>query len=226
MDIVHMHFEVVVPCKLLMAKLAFCQGTIGVMSHLVSDQHFLQTKSQVTNITLERLFPGVRSRVLVQAPLLAEGFAALGALVWLLPGVSPDVHFQSIIFAEPLFAVGTLVGTLTCVAADVDSQRPAAGEFLATIGADFLLFSCMRLLMTSEHRRRHEGLVAQLTPVFLVSLMDHLDMNIQGVLPFKGGITMVTLKGPFTVVYEQVSLQRKRGPEQSLTLLTLEGPLF
>ena len=45
-----MHFEVVVPCKLLMAKLAFCQWTIGVMSHLVSDQHLLQAKSQVTNL--------------------------------------------------------------------------------------------------------------------------------------------------------------------------------
>lgn len=50
MDIVHMHFEVVIPCKLLMAKLAFSQRTIGIMSHLVSDQHFLQAKSQVTNL--------------------------------------------------------------------------------------------------------------------------------------------------------------------------------
>ena len=50
MDIVHVHFEVVIPCKLLMAKLAFCQRTIGIMSHLVSDQHFLQAKSQVTNL--------------------------------------------------------------------------------------------------------------------------------------------------------------------------------
>ena len=50
MDIVHVHFEVVIPCKLLMAKLAFCQWTIGIMSHLVSDQHFLQAKSQVTNL--------------------------------------------------------------------------------------------------------------------------------------------------------------------------------
>lgn len=50
MDIVHVHFEVVIPCKLFMAKLAFCQWTIGIMSHLVSDQHFLQAKSQVTNL--------------------------------------------------------------------------------------------------------------------------------------------------------------------------------
>lgn len=77
MDIVHVHFEVVIPCKLLMTKLAFCQGTIGIVSHLVSDQHFLQAKSQVTNITLKRLFSGVRPLVLIQASLLAEGFAAL-----------------------------------------------------------------------------------------------------------------------------------------------------
>lgn len=50
MDIVHVHFEVVIPCKLLMAKLAFCQWAIGIMSHLVSDQHFLQAEGQVTDL--------------------------------------------------------------------------------------------------------------------------------------------------------------------------------
>lgn len=77
MDIVHVYFEVVIPCKLLMAKLAFCQWTIGIMRHLVSDQHFLQAKSQVTNVTLKRLFSRVRPLVLIQASLLAEGLAAL-----------------------------------------------------------------------------------------------------------------------------------------------------
>lgn len=33
----------------------------------------------------------------------------------------------------------------TCVAPDVNSQGPTAGEFLATIWADFLLFSCVCL---------------------------------------------------------------------------------
>lgn len=50
MDVVHMHFEVVVPGELLVAELALCQRAIGVVSHLVSDQHFLQAKSQVTHL--------------------------------------------------------------------------------------------------------------------------------------------------------------------------------
>lgn len=49
-DVVHMHFEVVVPGELLVAELALCQRAIGVVSHLVSDQHFLQAKSQVTHL--------------------------------------------------------------------------------------------------------------------------------------------------------------------------------
>lgn len=48
MDIVHVHFEVVIPCKLLMAEMALCHWAVGIVSHLVSDEHFLQAKSQVT----------------------------------------------------------------------------------------------------------------------------------------------------------------------------------
>lgn len=40
-------------------------------------------KGSSTHITLKRLLPGVSPLVLVQAPFLAEGFAALRALVWL-----------------------------------------------------------------------------------------------------------------------------------------------
>lgn len=36
----------------------------------------------------------------------------------------------------------------------------------------------------------------------------------------------MTLESPLTVMYEQVSLQRKWGPEQSFTFLTLEWSLF
>lgn len=151
MDIVHVHFEVVIPCKLLMAEMALCHWAVGIVSHLVSDEHFLQAKSQVTYVTLKRLFSCVRPLVLIEAPLLAEGLAALGALVGLLPGVSTNVHLQSVIFTESFFTVWALIGTLTCVAPDVNSQGPTAGEFLATIWADFLLFSCVCLLVTPKH---------------------------------------------------------------------------
>ena len=50
MDIFHVHFEVVISCKLLVAKLAFCHRSIGVVSQLVSDQHLLQAEGQVTNL--------------------------------------------------------------------------------------------------------------------------------------------------------------------------------
>lgn len=43
-DVVHVHLEVVVSRELLVAKLTFCERTIGVMCHLVSDQHLLQAK--------------------------------------------------------------------------------------------------------------------------------------------------------------------------------------
>lgn len=36
----------------------------------------------------------------------------------------------------------------------------------------------------------------------------------------------MTLECPLTVMYKQVSLQRKRSPEESFTLLALEWPLL
>lgn len=77
MNIVHMHFEVVISCKLLMTKMALCHWAVWIVSHLVSDEHFLQAKSQVTNVTLKRLFSCVCPLMFIQAPLLAEGLAAL-----------------------------------------------------------------------------------------------------------------------------------------------------
>lgn len=50
MDIFHVHFEVVIPCKLLVAKLALCHGAVGVVSQLVSNQHLLQAEGQIANL--------------------------------------------------------------------------------------------------------------------------------------------------------------------------------
>lgn len=50
MNIFHVHFEVVISCKLLVAKLTFCHRSIGVVSQLVSDQHLLQAEGQITNL--------------------------------------------------------------------------------------------------------------------------------------------------------------------------------
>ena len=72
-----MHFEVVISCKLLMAEMALCHRTVRIVCHLVSNKHFLQAKSQVTYVTLKRLFSCVCPLVFIEAPLLAEGLAAL-----------------------------------------------------------------------------------------------------------------------------------------------------
>lgn len=55
-DVVHVHLEVVVSRELLVAKLTFCQRTIGVVGHLVSDQHLLQAEGQVTHLQKARRF--------------------------------------------------------------------------------------------------------------------------------------------------------------------------
>lgn len=49
-DIVHVHLEVVIPRELLVAELALRQWAVGVVCHLVSDQHFLQAESQVAHL--------------------------------------------------------------------------------------------------------------------------------------------------------------------------------
>lgn len=56
-----MHFEVVVSRKLLVAKLAFCHRPIGVVSQLVSDQHFLQAEGQIANLRQRRQDKDTRS---------------------------------------------------------------------------------------------------------------------------------------------------------------------
>lgn len=56
MDIFHVHFEVVISCKLLVAKLAFCHWSIGIVSQLVSNQHFLQAEGQITNLGQTRQY--------------------------------------------------------------------------------------------------------------------------------------------------------------------------
>ena len=53
-------------------------------------------------------------------------------------------------------------------------------------------------LVASQHGRGHERLVAQLAPVLLVSFVDHLDVNVQGVLPLEGGVTVMALESPLT----------------------------
>ncbi len=53
-DVLHVDFEVVVAGELLVAQGAFSHGSVGIMGQLVSDQHLLQTKGQVTNLKIHK----------------------------------------------------------------------------------------------------------------------------------------------------------------------------
>lgn len=50
MDVLHMYFEVVVPCELLMAQLALCHGPVRVVCELMPAEHLLQAERQVTHL--------------------------------------------------------------------------------------------------------------------------------------------------------------------------------
>lgn len=49
-NILHVHFEVVVPGELLVAQLALRHGPVGVVCQLVSAEHLLQAERQVTHL--------------------------------------------------------------------------------------------------------------------------------------------------------------------------------
>lgn len=53
-DVLHVDFEVVVAGELLVAQGAFSHGSVGIMGQLVSDQHLLQTKGQVTHLEIHK----------------------------------------------------------------------------------------------------------------------------------------------------------------------------
>lgn len=52
--------------------------------------------------------------------------------------------------------------------------------------------------MALEHRRRDEGLLAQVALVLLVAVVHHLDVDVEGVLPLEGGVALVALERPLT----------------------------
>lgn len=54
------------------------------------------------------------------------------------------------------------------------------------------------LFVTLEHRGSDEGFLAQVTFVLLVSVVNHLNVNVQCVLALKRGVALVALEGPLT----------------------------
>lgn len=52
--------------------------------------------------------------------------------------------------------------------------------------------------MALEHRRSDKGLLAEVALILLVAIVDHLDMDVQRVLPLEGGVALVTLECPLT----------------------------
>lgn len=62
----------------------------------------------------------------------------------------------------------------------------------------FVVFFLIHLLVALEHRRRDEGLLAQVALVLLVAVVHHLDVYVEGVLPLEGGVALVALERPLT----------------------------
>lgn len=56
----------------------------------------------------------------------------------------------------------------------------------------------IHLLVALEHRRRDEGLLAQVALVLLVAVVHHLDVDVERVLPLEGGVALVALERPLT----------------------------
>ena len=54
--------------------------------------------------------------------------------------------------------------------------------------------------MALEHRGRDEGLLTQVTLVLLVSVVHHLDVHVERVLPLEGGVALVALERPLACV--------------------------
>lgn len=158
-NVLHVNFEVVVACELLVTQGAFSHGSVWVMGQLVSDQHLLQTEGQITHVTLEGLLAGVCAHVFVQSTFLTEGLVALTAFIRLFPCVCTYMHLKTVILAEGLVTVWTLIRPFTCMAADVHSQSSITGKLLSTIWADLFLLSCMGLLVALKHGGRDKSLL-------------------------------------------------------------------
>lgn len=54
------------------------------------------------------------------------------------------------------------------------------------------------LLVALQHRRRDEGLLAQVALILFVAVMNHLDVHVERVLPLEGGVALVALERPLT----------------------------
>lgn len=202
MDVLHVNFEVVIPGELLVAQLALCHGSVRVVGELVSAQHLLQAEGQVTHVTLKGFFSCVCPHVLIQTSLLAECLVTLTALIGFFPCVRAYMHLQTIVLAEGFVTVMALVWTFPCMAPDVDPQGPVAGKLLSTVRAYLLFFPSVCLLVALEHGGRDEGFLTQVTLVLLVSVVHHLDVDVERVLPLEGGVTLITFKRSFIVVDE------------------------
>lgn len=54
----------------------------------------------------------------------------------------------------------------------------------------------IHLFVALQHRRSDEGLLAQVTLVLFVAVVNHLDVHVERVLPLEGGVALVALKRP------------------------------
>lgn len=72
-------------------------------------------------------------------------------------------------------------------------QRPQRGFF--------------HLFMALQHRRCDECLLAQVTLVLFVAVMNHLDVHVERVLPLEGGVALVALERPLACRHDNRETQ-------------------
>lgn len=70
------------------------------------------------------------------------------------------------------------------------------------------------LLVAFEHRRRDKGLLAQIALVFLVSVVHHLDVNVESVFSLERGVALVALERPLTCSTDRRLLKKKKKMEK------------
>lgn len=56
----------------------------------------------------------------------------------------------------------------------------------------------IHLLVALEDRRRDKGLLTQVALILLMAVVDHLDVDVERVLPLERGVALVTLECPLT----------------------------
>lgn len=66
----------------------------------------------------------------------------------------------------------------------------------------------IHLLVALEHRRSDKGLLAEVALILLMAIVNHLDVDVERVLPLERGVALVALECPLTCGKDRETLVR------------------